>query len=360
MRSQLHLLLFAVLVGSASWPITGQQTLVAQSQGADGGVQYQINRAKRLMDQLNYQFAVKHISRAEKTYPKSGLLNLLRAECLFLLQRYDDAVTAFELGLRKEPKLRTKVPNYPYCLYKLGRLDDAQKFYAFLAKSAPASQDRAQGHFGTGLIALARGQRKQAREQMRLAYAADPHSLKINFRLGLMARLEGKLDEAIKHLEFVRKHDGLHEAALMNLAFAYAKKGNRAQAKLAKERHLAVRRSRELMGAYRGALAKNPSDLDALKGLADIYLKFGNYADALGPYKALAVARSTDGDLRYCVALCLYKTGEMRDARLQAERALRESPGHVAATKLHAKIWAEVYGPDGKPKTGDEAKPEKR
>lgn len=318
---------------------------LAPAQGVEQDVRYLLGRAERLIAQLNYRFALEHLERAAKSFPEDPRVHVLMGECHFALEEHEDAVTDFRAGLKLAPALAARVPNYPFALLKLGRLDEAKAAYENVLETATDDLERAQGRYGLGLVALNRGDAETARAELEAAHAAHPGSEKINYRLGLLLRTEGRIDEAIPHLIRVVESDGLHEAAIHNLALAHAQKRDLEEARRWRRRHRDVRAAHERLSSLRLALRTRPGDPELLAGIATIYADHGCWSEAVGPWSAVAAARPTEAEPRYHYAVCLQRLGEWKQARQQLEQALRAEPDHEASKKLWDELVEKVHGP---------------
>lgn len=318
---------------------------------SDGGVEYQLRRAERLMDQLNFPFAIRHLEKVGKSYPKDGRVDVLRGECHFALDQWPEAVGAYRAGLKKTPGIETRLPNYPFALLKLDELDAAQEGYEKIFAAASDDSQRAQASYGLGLVSLHRGETDKAIESLARAYSFNPRSSKINYRLGLAYRKAKKPDLALKHLEKVMERNGLHEAAAYNVAMAWLQKGDRAQVKEWKKRHREIRRARLRLGGLRAQLVKRPGDLLVLRNIAELQSRFGNFDEAIGPWRAVTAGNATDPRARYEYARCLFHTGDYLKARQQLDQVLARKPDFEAAKTLHATIMKEFHGEKAAPET---------
>ncbi|MEZ6196436.1 MAG: tetratricopeptide repeat protein [Planctomycetota bacterium] len=208
--------------------------------------------------------------------------------------------------------------------------------------------ERAQAAYGVGLVKLNRGDEPGALAAFQRAHGFNPRSSKINYRLGIAYRMAKKPDEALRHLEMVLDRNGLHEAAAYNVAMAWTQKKDAAKVKEWKRRHREIRDARVKLAGFRARLTERPGDALLLRNIAEILLEFGNHDEAVGVWRAVRAQASTDAEVVYKYALCLFHVGDYFASRTQLEQAMRLDPELKEAQALHDRIMAEFHGGERK------------
>jgi tetratricopeptide (TPR) repeat protein len=145
---------------------------------------------------------------------------------------------------------------------------------------------------------LRRQQRlEEAEAALRRALARVPTYAKAHEELGTVLLLMGRADEARAHLERALALDPRLSAARLKLTSALAQSGRTEEARatldavfetdaklrtLAKAaEHMAAGRLQEAERAYRSVLAKEPSHVDALRGLGNVASRLQRYREAV-------------------------------------------------------------------------------
>jgi len=296
---------------------------------------YMKRRAQRLMQEMNFSFAITHLERSIKLRPRDADLFMLYGECLFKMDRLEDAVQAFAQGYRLNPSLLPKISHYPLCLVRLARLDEARAIYETMAKAGTPMAFQ-QSAYGLGLIGIHEGNLKMARQHLLRALEYDPTSQKINFRLGYVKRQLGELKSARQHFLNVVARDALHEPALHNLALTCRQLGLKEEALKYKRLHSKTRGTLVTIGNLKRALALKAKDTESLAKLADIWYSHRLWNKAYGPYRALTVAYPHDPVPRFRMARCLFQKNDLMPARQQLEQVVRRWPNFEPARVMLA------------------------
>ena len=230
----------------------------------DSRLVYLQRRAQRIMEQLNFKFAITHLESVIKQYPDDAATRMMLGESHYALDRWSEAVAAFGEGASRDESMIPRVPRYPLALVKLGRLDDAFALYVKMIELAKNDGQRSQGWFGQGLVMIHRGQTAKALKLLERAHELNPRSRKVSCRLGMLFRREGKLERAVELFKQVIDAYGLHESAIHNLSMCYVQLGKRDEARRWQLRHREAREATEEIGRMKTALAKRTRRSDDL------------------------------------------------------------------------------------------------
>ncbi len=285
------------------------------------------------MEERNLGFAIKHLERAIRLFPKDGELRLLLGECRYQREEWKAAGQAFASGIQLRPDLLSRVPHYPLSVMRGGDVPGARRIYEAMV-AAGTDRGIENGEYGLGMLLIHDGKLDAALEHLKRALTYDPKSEKINFRLGYVLQRQGRLKEARRHFEVVAARNRLHEPALHALALVCFRLGDKEAAGQWKAAHEKARAAMVRIGDCQRALAKNAGDLATLKTLADLYFDFHRWSKAQGPYRALTAAQPANPEPRFRYTYCAFQLGRILEARQQLEQIRRRYPDYQPAAKL--------------------------
>lgn len=211
--------------------------------------------------------ALKAAEFAAQMSPRDEKLYLLVAEACMDHGYYDVGIKVTELGLRNLPKSARLLFEHGVLLSQVDRLDDARKDFQRTAELAPGKDiayiAAAQRSLFDGDVAEARRVAREgiekasphfmlltiygeavlrsgiapdhvefadARAALEKAVADRPSYSSAQIALGKLYLLENRLDDALSRLEAGRRLDPRNPAVYSNLAAAYRRKGDAAQA----------------------------------------------------------------------------------------------------------------------------------
>ena len=87
----------------------------------------------------------------------------------------------------------------------------------------------------------------------------------------------------------------------------------------------------QMVQGYKQALAKNPKDLDALVGLANLEFDSQQWAHAIDYYSRALAIDGKNADVRVDRAIAYHATGQNDLAKKELARVIREKPDHKNA-----------------------------
>ena len=169
-----------------------------------------------------------------------------------------------------------------------------------------------------GIAAEQHGDNRAAIEDFRKALALQPKMVEARAGLGEALAATGQFDEAIA--QDLQALEGAPDknAVRMNLATAYFKKNDLANARVQGERvHAAA-----------------PSDIAAAVLLGSIYIKMGREAEAVDLLAPLEQGHETDMELEYMLGFGLIQTGRDKEGVPRMEKVAQAR--HLASAYLIA------------------------
>jgi tetratricopeptide (TPR) repeat protein len=126
------------------------------------------------------------------------------------------------------------------------------------------------------------------------------------------------------------------------LLAAAAAGGAQTAADLAEEsfaRGVQLHEAGDILGAieaYKDALAKEPSRIDARSNLGAAYVRLGRYEDAIGQYRNALEADASNVRVRFNLALALYKAARIAGAAEELQRVVGSDSANRSAVLLLA------------------------
>ena len=126
-------------------------------------------------------------------FPTMSRLQTDVGEALTRLQRYEEAIEAYELAARTAPELRSQVDTTIARLR--AQMGDADAVQQLISSGDAARED----YYNQGTAAFARGATDEAAEWFERAAAADPSWVLPVFQLGLVALNQGDIEGAKAH-----------------------------------------------------------------------------------------------------------------------------------------------------------------
>jgi tetratricopeptide (TPR) repeat protein len=87
----------------------------------------------------------------------------------------------------------------------------------------------------------------------------------------------------------------------------------------------------QMVASYKAALLKNPKDLDALIGLANLEFDSGQWEHAIDYYSRALAIDGTNADVRVDRAIAYHSSGQNDVAKKELLRVTHEKPEHKNA-----------------------------
>ncbi len=87
----------------------------------------------------------------------------------------------------------------------------------------------------------------------------------------------------------------------------------------------------QMVQGYKAALAKNPKDIDAIIGLANLEFDSGQWDKAIDYYSRALAIDATNADVRVDRAIAYHATGQDDLSKKELLRVIREKPDHKNA-----------------------------
>jgi tetratricopeptide (TPR) repeat protein len=204
--------------------------------------------------------------------------------------------------------------NLGIALQAQGRLDAAaehfQRAIAFRNDFTPAYNN-------IGLVLRAQGRADEAMKTFGRAIAARPGYPDSYYNLGVELQARGEHARAIEQFrEFNRRTQD--EANVISA-------GNRIGRSL-----FALGRLDEAAAAYRVSLAREPGNVDALSGLADVLFRQGRFEDAARQYREYVRRTPANADAFHNLGLALVRQNKLSEAVDAFAQAVSLQPANAA------------------------------
>ena len=197
-------------------------------------------------------------------------------------------------------------------LHRQGRLEEAEKIYARILKSAPKHLDTLQL---MAQLKMARGKPAEAYQCMSAVVSAQPGSADARMLLGHILRALKRDDDALASFDKALALDPNHIDAL----------GSRGDLLLARGQ------AEEALQAFNKILGRVPGHPDARANRSAAYAALGRYEEALADCEAVLSYAPAHAIAHYNRANALASLGRPADALVAYDRVLALFPQHVRA-----------------------------
>jgi len=154
-------------------------------------------------------------------------------------------------------------------------------------------------------------------ERDRLIVEAVPRSAQARNNLGGSLLVQGRIDEAIEHLQEALRLDSRNAEAHSNLGVALARRGRRVEA----------------IEQYRQALSLDPRQTQVYSNLGNALLQEGDVREAITQFDAALRINPDDPQARTNRAGALLRDGRREEAIAEFERVLRVTPDFQPARR---------------------------
>ncbi|MBK6941212.1 MAG: tetratricopeptide repeat protein [Planctomycetes bacterium] len=203
---------------------------------------------------------------------------LLLGNALYLEKRYGEAIRAFEAGLKREPgKVALALP-LGFCHFELGRVDDAERFFAALVRIQP---DNPKARYGYGFVLGKRGA-IEAIAELERAITIDPNYWRAHDALGDVHFDRGEFAAAEAAYCVALRGEGWRPSTWYRLGLALARQKKAGESKQALARYRELNDLVTRVDGLRTRLLAEPGDDDARARLAQAWLELGQTAKAVG------------------------------------------------------------------------------
>ena len=157
------------------------------------GIQAELDAVAAARGNEDWEAALSGSRLLVERFPTISQLHMDIGEALTRLQRYDEAIEAYEALVAAAPELRSQVDTTIARLR--AQMGDASAVDALIASGDAARED----YYNQGESAFARGETDAAAEWYERAAAADPSWILPVFKLGLVALNQGDIEGAKTH-----------------------------------------------------------------------------------------------------------------------------------------------------------------
>jgi tetratricopeptide (TPR) repeat protein len=276
-----------------------------------------------------YELAETCFARAHALAPTEPRWAYALGRTRVYLARYDGAIACLEEALRREPGSLPARLMLAKALLEAGRGEESRALYAKIADEHP---DAAEGHYGLGRIAAARGETSAAIEHLRKACALFAGFGAAHYALARAYREAGDEAKAREELALYQK-DKLGWPAVPDpwvAAIVTLKTG--ANARLSRGIQLAEEgRLREAAEEHEAALATDPKLVQAHVNLIRLYAELGQPARAEEHYRAALAVEPNLAELHHNYGVLLSGQGRSAEATDAFRKAVELNPAHADA-----------------------------
>lgn len=97
-------------------------------------------------------------------------------------------------------------------------------------------------------------------------------------------------------------------------------------------------RKKDSIETYGNVLKRYPANLIAVRQYLQLAYELKEYSGLEGVLRGYLATDSTNADMQFCLAGCLYKQGRLEESRKEAEATLKANPYHASSKELLAEI----------------------
>ena len=204
--------------------------------------------------------------------------------------------------------------NLGMALQAEGRLDDATGHYQ---RAIAFRDDYTPAYNNIGLVLRAKGRSDEAIRTFERAIAARPGYPDSYYNLGFELQARGEHEKAIERFrEYIRLNQDVANVIPANNLTGLSL--------------FALGRLDEAAATFRLSLAREPGNVDALGGLADVFRKQGRFEDAARQYREYVQRVPGSADAFHNLGLALVRGGKEQEAVDAFARAATLQPGNPA------------------------------
>jgi tetratricopeptide (TPR) repeat protein len=294
---------------------------------ADAKIVGQFGRILHAWDQ--YESAHAAYARATALAPKAFEWAYLDAVVLQRLARPADAARRLKEALAIDPDYKPAIVKLADALFEAGAIDESRRLFEALTKD-PATEPM--GEFGLGRIAVTEKRYDEAIQRLQRAVSRFPEWGSAYYSLALSYRALGRRDEAQQALERHAKYGPQWPALEDPILATIAEIRDDARALLLRGIRLAELGDLEgAIKAHEGALAKDPSLLQAHLNLISLYGRAGRFAEGEQRYHDAVKLGGDTGDMHYDFGVLLGLQQKWDQAAAAYEKAIGANPSHARA-----------------------------
>lgn len=247
-----------------------------------------------------------------------------RALARMRLQKYAEAFDDLKRAVELNPKNADYRANFGYVLWKIGKAEEAINAER---EALRLDEKNYTANYQLGRFLLRAGDEKllsEAAAKLKRALELDPRQYEVRFELLAAYRELGDTAAALGQLDILQ--EALPSDARVNYAAALI--------------FIDRKDVKSAFEAFREALRKDPNLYGAWQDLGLLYIKQGNWNEAVGAFAELTRRQADSPVAAYFHALALYNAQKPAEAESEARRALRLNGGSADAHTLLGIILA--------------------
>jgi len=271
----------------------------------------------------NYPEAIKHFEKALQIrngkYDKALLsIGLSYAK----LNQYDKAIEYYRKAIELDKNYATAWYNLGIALAKSEKFDQAEQAYLTALK---IKTDYAPTWFSLGALYGRMNQNDKAIDAYVKAISFRPNYRKAQLNLAVRLTFKGQYHRAISLYQEVLKKDPSYAMAWINLGALHYDLNNLDEAE--KELH--------------NGMELEPENITALKYMALIQAKKGEYSQAIELLNQATAQQLSDVELRLELAKVYAQSGDKKRAKIEVNKALKLAPNYPEAIKFAKTLSAQ-------------------
>jgi protein O-mannosyl-transferase len=186
------------------------------------------------------------------------------------------------------------------------------------------------GHYNLGVVLNRAGHPLEAAKQYEETLRLKPNDPDANTNLAEIFIHQGRLQEAIDHLNLALGENANYPETQNNLGLAL----------------ILAHRPQEAIDHLSQALRLKPDFFEAHQNLGDALSDTGRYQEAIGQYELAIQLKSNRSEVHYNLGVALVQAGRSQDAIDQFEQALRLRPGYTEAHHNLAAMLLKIGRPE--------------
>jgi superkiller protein 3 len=244
---------------------------------------------------------------------------------LELLEGGQPAAAAFHLD--RALQFLGDSPDAAFPLYLRAKIhadrNEPEKARAALERAVGLRPDFGEAWSDLGAVRKSLGDDAGALAAYRRSVQADPANAVSQYRLGAECLRQGRLEEAVKHLEAAFHLDPDDQSTLYSLQLALRQAGQLERAKAIRERLAELIRRRDKLSQDAMAALRLNNEGAALE-------KAGNLEAALEKYRAAVALDPEHAGIRSNLGAALLRLGRWKEGVAELRQALRREPDNAA------------------------------
>lgn len=250
------------------------------------------NALREMIIEGRAQAALDQIESLRKIHTSDAGLIFLQGEALYALERLEEAVSAFQDGLKLDPSKKGKLFNYGRALQTLGKDEEALLVFNRM-QTRPEVSFQIRGLFGAGLSKQNLGNDQTAITLYRQSLKLDPSFDRARYRLAILL-MRNQPSQALSMLDAILSRDPLHHGSAYNRALALRNLKRSDEARVAMDHYRKILAGRSRIALLRERWALDTQNLEIILELGRVHRELRAFSEALRWYSRGGLAAPGD------------------------------------------------------------------